>query len=152
MKKSSASTNPIEMLKEDHSNVKKLFERFEKSHSESERKKIAFQALSELKTHASLEEEIFYPAARAGIGEDELMNEAEEEHHVAHVLIEELESMNPGDPRFEAKFMVLAESVRHHIKEEESEMLPKVKKSDVDLESIGVQMRERKSSLQRAAA
>ena len=60
------------------------------------------------------------------------MNEALEEHHVVHLLIAELKKMTAGDERFDAKFTVLAENVKHHIKEEEGEMFPQVEESDLD--------------------
>jgi hemerythrin-like domain-containing protein len=60
--------------------------------------------------------------------EDGLMDEADEEHHVAKILIAELEQMQGNEDNWEAKFMVLAENVRHHIKEEEGEIFPEAKK------------------------
>src|SRR5690242_19282342 len=96
----------IAILKKDHEPVKKLFERFEKTENRSEREKIVADALLELKIHAVLEEEIFYPAVRALVGTD-LMDEADEEHHVAKVLIAELDA-GVGDPGHRtAKFTVL---------------------------------------------
>ena len=89
---------------------------------------------SELKIHAMIEEEIFYPAVRRQLSED-VMNEADEEHHVARVLIAELDRDGRGNDHREAKFTVLAESVRHHIREEEGEMLPKAKSLDLDFEA-----------------
>src|SRR5581483_11088685 len=114
----------IAILMKDHDRVKDLFDRFEKSDSSGEKEKIIAEALLELKVHAAVEEEIFYPAVRKEVGSD-LMNEADEEHHVARVLIAELDRDGRGDDHRHAKFTVLAESVRHHIKEEEGEMLPK---------------------------
>src|SRR5438270_10279387 len=77
------------------------------------------------------------------------MNEADEEHHVARVLIAELDRGARRDDHREAKFTVLAESVRHHIKEEEGEMLPKAKGLEIDFEALGQQMLARKKALQR---
>ena len=116
----------ISILMKDHDTVKELFDRFEKSESAAEKEKIIAEALTELKIHAVIEEEIFYPAVRKHVGKD-LMNEADEEHHVARVLIAELDRDGRGNDHRDAKFTVLAESVRHHIKEEEGEMLPKAK-------------------------
>jgi hypothetical protein len=137
----------IHMLKEDHVKVKDLFEDFESTEDVKERKDIAEKAIQELEIHTMLEEEIFYPAVREATEEEDLMNEAEEEHHVAKVLIEELKKMEASSEHFPAKFMVLAENVRHHIKEEESEMLPKAKKSDADMEELGQLMMQRKQQL-----
>jgi hypothetical protein len=137
----------IAILIEDHDKVKKLFDRFEKSESESEKEKIIGEALTELKIHAVVEEEIFYPAVRKQLEKD-LMNEADEEHHVARVLIAELDQQpRAGGDHRHAKFTVLSESVRHHIKEEEDEMLPKAKGLAIDFEALGTEILKRKKEL-----
>ena len=141
-----ANTNAIDLLKADHENVKELFDEFEKSENAQARKKIVKQALTELKLHAALEEEIFYPAVRAHVGKD-LMNEADEEHHVAKLLVAELEDLHGRGDHFDAKFTVLAENVRHHIKEEENEMLPKAKELKMDFDKLGEKMLARKQEL-----
>jgi hypothetical protein len=75
------------------------------------------------------------------------MNEASVEHETAKMLIEQLENMEPDDPNYYATFTVLGEYVMHHVKEEEGEMFPQAKKSDIDLEALGSRMQERKSEL-----
>lgn len=136
----------IRMLKQDHDTVKDLFDRFENTDSRPERHKIAMKALLELEVHTTLESEIFYPAVRAQLDHD-VMNEADEEHHVAKVLMNELEKMKGNEDHYAAKFKVLAESVRHHIKEEESEMLPKARDLSIDFDALGARMMERKQEL-----
>ena len=136
----------ISILKKDHETVKELFDRFEKAESSSEKERIITRAVTELKMHAIVEEEIFYPTVRKHVGTD-IMNEADEEHHVARVLIAELDLNRAGGDHREAKFTVLAESVRHHIKEEENEMLPKAKELDIDFEALGQKMLDRKKEL-----
>lgn len=138
----------IKMLREDHQKVKDLFEEFEKAEEEDEKGQIVRTALNDLEIHATLEEEIFYPAVREHIEDDDVMDEALEEHHVAKLIIAELQDMEPGDDRFDAKFKVLAESVKHHIEEEESEILPKAQKMEIDKEGLGEEMTERKQELQ----
>jgi hypothetical protein len=138
----------IAILIKDHDRVKDLFNRFENAHAAGEKEKIIAEAVTELKIHAAIEEEIFYPAVRKQLRKD-LMNEADEEHHVARVLVAELDRNGPRDDHHDAKFTVLAESVRHHIKEEEGEMLPKAKALKIDFESLGEQMLARKRELQR---
>ena len=136
----------ISILKKDHETVKELFDKFEKAESAAEKESIISKAVTELKIHAAIEEEIFYPTVRKHVGKD-LMNEADEEHHVARVLIAELDVTGRGNDHRDAKFTVLAESVRHHIKEEENEMLPKAKELDIDFEALGQKMLERKKEL-----
>jgi hemerythrin superfamily protein len=139
-------THAISIILEDHDTVKDLFDRFEKAESAAEKEKIIELALTELKIHAVIEEEVFYPTVRKHVGKD-IMNEADEEHHVARVLIAELDATGRGNDHRDAKFMVLSESVRHHIKEEEKEMLPKAKEIDIDFEALGQQMLDRKEEL-----
>ncbi|HEY1497464.1 MAG TPA: hemerythrin domain-containing protein [Candidatus Solibacter sp.] len=136
----------IALLKKDHDTVKALFEEFEKAEKPAAKQKIIAQALTELKIHAILEEEIFYPAVRKHVG-GKLMNEADEEHHVAKVLIAELDRGTVTNSHRDAKFTVLSENVRHHIKEEENEMLPKAREMKLDFEALGQQMLERKKKL-----
>ena len=139
----------IAILKKDHDFVKDLFDRFEKADSAAGKEKLIATAVEELKIHAVIEEEIFYPSVRKHVGAD-LMNEADEEHHVARVLIAELDGNGGGGDHRYAKFTVLAESVRHHIKEEESRMLPKARELDMDFEALGQKMLDRKNELKKS--
>lgn len=141
------TTNPAAaMLKEDHDRVETLFGQFESTTSRAAKRKIVRQALAELKIHAAIEEELFYPSVRKTVGKD-LMNEADEEHHVVKLLIAELDRMDGSESHFDAKFMVLAENVRHHVKEEEHEMLPKARSAKLDFEALAEKMRKRKQRL-----
>jgi Hemerythrin HHE cation binding domain len=134
------------MLKADHDRVQALFDEFESAKNRPAKVKIVRRALQELKVHAAIEEEIFYPSVRGKVGK-EVMNEADEEHHVAKLLIAELDRMDGSESHFDAKFLVLAENVRHHVREEEREMLPKAQKAKVDFEAIAAKMQRRKQRL-----
>jgi hemerythrin superfamily protein len=139
--------NPaIALLKKDHDTVKDLFDKFEKAGGRAAKQKIVKQALTELRIHAVLEEELFYPAVRKPVGKD-IMNEADEEHHVAKVLIAELDGMDGREDHYDAKFTVLAENVRHHIKEEENEVFPKAKEASIDFEALSEAMLQRREVL-----
>ena len=142
------TVNAIAMLKEDHHKVKELFDRFEETNGSATKAKIVSEALTELKVHASIEEKLFYPAVRQKIEDEEgMMDEADEEHHVAKILIAELENMSGEEEHWEAKFTVLAESVRHHIKEEEGKMFREAKKTDIDFHILGSRMADLKARL-----
>ena len=141
-----------DMLREDHKKVQGLFKKFEKAENAEEKQQIVETALTELEIHAELEEKLIYPAIRAEIDDEDLMDEAQEEHHVVHVVIAELKKMNPGDERYDAKFTVLGELCKHHIKEEEEEMLPKAEKSDIEWEDLSAQVMRRKDQLMEKAA
>ena len=138
--------DPIAMLKEDHQRVKDLFDQFEKADGRT-KQAIVEQALLELDVHAAIEEEIFYPGVASAAGE-EIMAEAEEEHHVAKMIMAEIRQFDPSDIHYDAKFMVLAENVKHHIQEEENEMLPKAETAGRDvLDRLGQEMEQRKLQL-----
>jgi hemerythrin superfamily protein len=136
----------VEMLREDHRRVQELFEEFEGADTRS-LQRIADQALTELEVHAKLEETVIYPAIREVVDEEDLMDEALEEHHAAELLIKELRKMGPKDVRYRAKFKVLAEMVKHHIEEEESQVLPQAEESDLDLAELGQEAMDRKEKL-----
>ncbi len=139
----------IELLMDDHAKVQDSFDQFERTQDAETRKQIYDTVRDELIMHTRIEEDIFYPAVRAEIDDDDLLDEAEEEHHVAKIVLSELENMSPDDEHYAAKFTVLAESVRHHIEEEESEMFPKVRESSLDLEDLGEQMDALKQDLKK---
>lgn len=144
--KAAPASGVIEMLKLDHQKVKGLFEEFESAEGR-ERAEIAATATIELEIHADLEEKLIYPAIRKEIEEDDMMNEAVEEHHLVHVLIKELKRLKPKDKTFQAKFKVLGELVKHHIEEEEGEILPKAEKSDIDWEALEVKVMKSREAL-----
>ena len=146
----SKTETAIDLLKEDHDKVKKAFKEFEKmDRSDSETcRQVVRSVCDDLRVHTTLEEEIFYPAVREAIDDEDMMNEASVEHETAKTLIEQLENMEPDDPNYFATFTVLGEYVMHHVKEEESEMFPQAKKAkELDLEALGERMRARKQEL-----
>ncbi|SEL99149.1 Hemerythrin-like domain-containing protein [Stigmatella aurantiaca] len=122
----------IALLKADHKTVETLFRKFEKAGDNAKKlkRKLVDQIIRELAVHAVIEEQVFYPAIRAKAGKLEpQVLEALEEHHVAKWLLSELDSLPPEAERFDAKVSVLMENIRHHVKEEEEELFPKVRKA-----------------------
>ena len=147
---SSASSGVVDMLKADHKKVKGLFEAF-KSAKGRERSAIAQTAIQELEIHADLEEKLIYPAISKQIHDKDMMGEANEEHHVVHLLIKELKKLQPGDDVFRSKFTVLGELVNHHAEEEEDEMLPKAEDSKLDWKSLESRVMKRRKALKAKA-
>ena len=146
-----AKDDAIDLLTEDHRNVKALFKEFaslkEDDEAPDEQKAALVQQICvELTLHALLEEEIFYPAVRKAIDDDDMMDEADVEHGTAKALIVDLMTGKPGADQFEAKVTVLGEYIDHHVKEEENEMFPKARKA-VDVEALGKKMAARKAAL-----
>ncbi len=144
------NNDAIKLLIEDHDNVKKMFKEYEKLAKKDDmngKEELATQICKELTVHAQLEEEIFYPAVREGIDDDDLMNEAMVEHAEAKGLIAQIQSMSASDEIYDATVTVLGENINHHIEEEQKEMFPKVQKLNLDLEELGLEMTKRKAAL-----
>jgi hemerythrin superfamily protein len=127
-----AATDAIALLKADHRTVDGLFKQFEETGERALKKRQALvtKMLRELVTHTHIEEEVFYPFVRSLSKKlnDEVL-EALEEHHGAKATLAELQVMDPSHERFGAKVTVLIENVRHHVKEEEHELFPTVRRS-----------------------
>lgn len=137
-------------MKSDHRQVEDLFERFEEA-GDRELGAIAERVCQLLTVHAQIEEELLYPAAKVAFEEEEeeteLVNEAEVEHATAKELIAKIEAMTPDDEAFKATVKVLSEYIKHHVKEEEKEMFPKLKQTQLDLKELGGQLAESKAAL-----
>lgn len=148
-RRASSGPDAITLLKEDHKKVSGLFREFEKA-TEARKLKIAEQICEELTIHATIEEEIFYPEARQCLDTDkgeDLLDEAEVEHEGIKGLVEKIKASGGNDPLFEANVTVLKEYVVHHVKEEETEMFPKLRKTRFDAREVGARLDERKKEL-----
>jgi len=120
----------ITLLKDDHKTVEQLFRRYEKAgdRAHAEKRNLVDRFTEALSVHAAIEEQLFYPVVRATVpGTEDMALESLEEHHIVKWVLAELEHMDPGDERFDAKVTVLTENVRHHIREEEQELFPRVR-------------------------
>ncbi|BDG02794.1 hemerythrin domain-containing protein [Anaeromyxobacter oryzae] len=123
--------DPIQLIQKDHREVETLFKAFERAARDGRRReqaRIVRDLVRELSVHAAVEEELVYPALRAAGVEDDVLG-ALEEHHAAKLTLSELEALGPGAERFEAKVRVLATEVRHHVAEEERELLPRLRRA-----------------------
>lgn len=146
-------TDAIALLKDDHKRVSAMFAQFDRMKSDGPRKEaLVAKICDELTVHATVEEEILYPAAREVLRDADLMDEADVEHAGAKSLIGELESMKPGDDHYDAKVTVLGEYIKHHVKEEHEEMFPKLRKSKLDMAVLGERIALRKHELAKARA
>jgi len=140
------------ILAADHKKVSKIFAEFEKVKDKDNARKqdLVKMACDELTVHAQVEEEIFYPALYAAFKdkEDGLVDEAEVEHATIKHLIATLRTSHPEDRLYYANFIVLAEYVKHHVKEEQDEIFPKARKSRaLDLKQMGEEIGARKVQL-----
>lgn len=135
--------NALELLKEQHDEVKKLFARIEEIDDPEEKDELVQELSDNLAAHATIEEKLFYPAAY-GSSTKELLSEAVEEHLAAKRIIADLLDLTSEDDSFDAKVKVLKEQIEHHVHEEEHELFPKVRKAmaEAELDALGEQMDE----------
>lgn len=151
----SARARVLDALKADHRRVKKAYRDFQKMDVEQDPEAcqaLVEQVLDELTVHATLEEELLYPAAHEALADEDLVDEAEVEHESVKVLIEQLRGMSPTDEKYAARFTVLCEYVNHHVKEEEGEMFPQLERVRLDWESMADAMDRRRAELTPAQA
>lgn len=142
----------VSYLVSDHNEVKRLFKEFEALSADStteaiEKKRLAVAICDFLDVHTDIEEEVFYPKIGPAIDEVDMINEALVEHEAAKDLMAKIRTMSPDEELFDANVKVLCEQVEHHVDEEEAEMFPKVRKTDLDLKALGQEMANRRTEI-----
>ncbi|MDP1678642.1 MAG: hemerythrin domain-containing protein [Candidatus Nitrotoga sp.] len=139
----------IALLRADHKLVSALFAEYEKARSTSKKKTLVSQICTELSVHAQVEEEIFYPAVKKALKDKELIPEAIVEHATLKELIGQIEGIEPDGEMFDAKIKVLSEYVKHHVKEEQNEIFPQAKSTELDMVALGTRITARKEEIQK---
>ena len=147
-----APKDAVALLKADHEAVSRMFADYEKSRSASGKKALVAEICTALSVHAQIEEEIFYPALKSVLKDKLLVPEATVEHASVKDLIDQLQGAEPDSEMYDARVKVLSEYVKHHVKEEQSEMFPKAKASSLDMVELGARMTARKDDLLARAA
>jgi hemerythrin superfamily protein len=149
--KDDGALDAIELLKRDHDDVDKLFadydELVEKGSSPEDRRLMSTRICGMLAVHAMIEEEIFYPSARKAKVDADLLDEAEIEHGSMKELIAHIGEASADERLYDARVKVLGEYVRHHVREEESELFPKCRAAEMDLDALGTRLRKRRDAL-----
>jgi hemerythrin superfamily protein len=151
-KAKSVPKDAIALLKADHEAVSQMFTEYESLRSADKKKALVAKICMALSVHAQIEEEIFYPAVKDALKDKVLVPEATVEHAGVKDLIAQIEGIEPDGEMYDAKVKVLSEYVKHHVKEEQNEMFPKVKASSLDIVDLGVLMAVRKDELMAQAA
>ncbi len=135
--------NAIDLLEQQHREVEELFEEFDEAgeRAEKTRDRLCREISDQLAIHAEIEEKLFYPESKQPNTED-LLRESVEEHLSMKRIVADLIESGPSDEQFDAKMQVLKEQVEHHVREEEKELFPKVRKdlSKEELEDLGERM------------
>ena len=152
-KEDEKNMNAIDLLKADHQTVEGLFKEVEATESVAKHKQIFKKIKAELDTHAHIEEKIFYPRIKELQELKDVTLEGIEEHHQAKMFLKEIPRLGDKSERFDPKLTVLMEDIRHHVKEEENEMFPKVEKliDEEELETLGMKMQAEKEKYQKSA-
>jgi len=145
----SGNENAIDLLLDDHRAVEALFDRFEDEEDTVRALGILRRIVVELSVHARIEEELFYPAVREALGGEAkaVLDEAAVEHASLKKMIIDLSVLGEEDAFFRAKVKVLGEYVRHHVLEEEGELMPMIESAGIDLDALGRRLRQRKAIL-----
>lgn len=146
--------NAITMLKSDHATLKRLLRELNETSERAtkQREELVRLLEQEVKMHAQVEEEVFYPAFKAATKKDEqtqeLFYEAAEEHHVVDMVLPALKTANPKSKEFTAKAKVLKDLIEHHIREEETQMFAAARQlfDEDQLRQLGELMQARKDS------
>lgn len=140
----SGKDDGLSLLERDHRRLEALLEDGTKTTETAtdERKALLRTIVQELTTHELIEEKILYPVLKSHAEARDIVLEGYQEHHVADIVLEELQQLPPSDERWGAKLKVLKENIEHHIEEEEGEMFKTARSvlSREQLEEIGAQM------------
>ena len=137
----------IALLKADHKAVDELFKEYASTKSPAKKKTLVSKICLELAVHAQAEEEIFYPAVKAALKDKTLIPEAVVEQATMKELIAQIKDIEPDGEMYDAKVMVLCEYVKHHVKEEHTDMFPKAKTTHLDMSDLGAKLQARKVEL-----
>jgi hemerythrin-like domain-containing protein len=145
--------NAITMLKADHVVLKRLLRELNEASAVKQRERLVNELERAIKTHAQIEEEVFYPAFKARTektGDVDMFYEAAEEHHVVDMVLPALKAANPKSHEFEAKAKVLKDLIEHHVKEEETEMFAAARKvfEEEQLRELGDLMQSRRETIE----
>lgn len=146
------AADAFSLLADDHQKVRQMLQQFEEIKDDDEQLDLKLELLEqicfELTVHALVEEELFYPAIRAAIDDDDLMDEAEADHAGIKDLVSQLEGMEADDEELDATVTVLSEQLERHVTMEEEEMFAKARNAQLDVRMLGQQMQDRKEEIE----
>ena len=146
-RKTSTTQDATTLLRADHKKVSELFAQYEGTRSVARKRALVDDICLELTIHAQIEEEVFYPEVQIALKDKDIVAEARVEHASLKALIAQIKDREPDGEMFDAKVKVLSEYVKHHVKEEQNEMFPRVKKTNLDLNELGAKLGARKEEL-----
>lgn len=145
-----SAPDAVALLKADHRQVETWFKEFEGARGPERKRELAKKICKALEVHATVEEEIFYPAFLDATQDKDIHHEAVLEHGSAKLVIADIEGSDPqDDDYYDSRMTVLSELIKHHVKEEEQPggMFAKAKAADMDLKALGEALQARKDEL-----
>jgi hemerythrin superfamily protein len=151
--KGEVSMDALELLKQDHREVKELFQEAESADGR-QKNAVVDRIKKALQTHTRIEEGVFYPAMEKTEELKDIVLESYEEHKQVKNLLSEMDALVSDSEKFEPKLKVLKEKVEHHAEEEEEgKMFPKARKlfDKAALEKLGQELEAAKGNRSRAA-
>lgn len=120
------SGDVVDLIMQDHREVERLFR--ELKQNPDKRPLLVPVLASVLTAHSRAEEAEVYPVAKKDAGEDEEIEHSQREHAEAEQLLAKLVSTNPATEEFDRVLNELVEAVTHHVEEEESTVLPGIRR------------------------
>ena len=139
----------IDLLIQDHEEVKDLFTQFDglSNRAKMSKKIVAEHICEAVAAHEQLEEEIFLPEVRKSMAQIAILDDVQEEHSVTAELIAEIQEMNPGDDGLDAKITSLSDEIETHMQQEEDDLFPLIRETDIDLIALRKEMIDRKEEI-----
>jgi mannose/cellobiose epimerase-like protein (N-acyl-D-glucosamine 2-epimerase family) len=146
---SKLSPTITDMIRFDHSHVMVTFHQYTNDKKPSVKKALAETICTAVEIHATLEEEIFYPAIRQLDPQEPVIRKSEPEHDEMRRLIAILRVTDAADPQHDKVMLELMREIIHHVADEETVLLPEAEQmlSHARLCELGAQMTRRRLEL-----
>lgn len=141
----------IDLLDADHLAVHAMFQSYRELVRSGapalQRRALAEEICMELTIHAKLEEELFYPAVREALEDEELLDEAEGQHGSQRELVAQILATPAEDALYDARVAALAEYVARHVHQEREQVFNRALAARLDLQSLARAIGVRKEEL-----
>ena len=84
---------------------------------------------------------------REALGDDDVLDEAEDQHGSQREFVAQILTASPDDELYDARVAVLAEYVERHVRQEREQVFNRVMASRLDLQSLARSLTVRKEEL-----
>lgn len=135
------------LLEIEHREVEGFFAAYAKTSDKQTKLRLMERICLDLEAHTELEETVFYPAAREATGDDKLLDHAEQEHGEAKEMVAELRKAAEAGKTADELVQKLQKAIADHVEEEESQLFPELRETDLDLYALGRRMAARRPEI-----